>query len=83
MINLKTRWEVLIAVGSLVPLAVPLSMRFQRDIHAARERVDALGSQMNETACGPIEYTTHGEGYPVLVIHGIFGGFDQGIHGTR
>ncbi len=79
MINLKTRWKILVAVGSLAALAVPLSMRFQRDIHAARERVDALGSQMIETACGPIEYTARGEGYPVLVIHGIFGGFDQGI----
>lgn len=79
MINLKTRGKVLIAAGSLAALTVPLSMRFLRDIHAARERVDALGSQMIETACGPIEYTSHGEGYPVLVIHAIFGGFDQGI----
>jgi pimeloyl-ACP methyl ester carboxylesterase len=53
--------------------------RFRRDIHAARERLQGKGSQVIETACGPIEYATYGEGTPVLVVHGIFGGFDQGL----
>ena len=43
------------------------------------ERVQDLGSQVIETDCGPIEYATFGEGTPVLVVHGIFGGFDQGL----
>lgn len=45
----------------------------------ARQRLDAFGSQVAETACGPIEYATSGEGIPVLEVHGIFGGFDQGL----
>jgi pimeloyl-ACP methyl ester carboxylesterase len=36
-----------------------------------------------ETACGPIEYAWVGEGYPVLVVHGALGGFDQGLFLTR
>ena len=32
-----------------------------------------------ETSCGPIEYSTRGEGSTVLVIHGAGGGFDQGL----
>jgi pimeloyl-ACP methyl ester carboxylesterase len=32
-----------------------------------------------DTACGKIEYATYGDGFPVLVVHGIFGGHDQGL----
>jgi pimeloyl-ACP methyl ester carboxylesterase len=53
--------------------------RYCRDIRAARKRVDSLGSQVIETACGPVEYKRIGDGYPVLVVHGAFGGFDQGL----
>ncbi len=53
--------------------------RYLREMRAARERIDSLGSHVIETACGPIEYAQVGEGYPVLVVHGTFGGFDQGL----
>jgi pimeloyl-ACP methyl ester carboxylesterase len=53
--------------------------RFRRDIRAAQESMQNGDSQVIETDCGPIEYTTFGEGNPVLVVHGIFGGFDQGL----
>ncbi len=56
---------------------------YARDIRAARKRLDSLGSQMIETACGPIEYARMGEGYPVLVVHGAIGGFDQGLFLSR
>lgn len=39
----------------------------------------AKGSKVVETACGPIEYSTSGDGPPVLVIHGAMGGYDQGL----
>jgi pimeloyl-ACP methyl ester carboxylesterase len=32
-----------------------------------------------QTPCGPIEYARVGQGYPVLVVHGDMGGFDQGL----
>jgi pimeloyl-ACP methyl ester carboxylesterase len=32
-----------------------------------------------ETDCGTVEYARVGSGYPVLVIHGNAGGFDQGL----
>jgi pimeloyl-ACP methyl ester carboxylesterase len=44
----------------------------------ARQRL-ASRSQVAQTVCGPIEYATSGEGIPVLEVHGIFGGFDQGL----
>jgi 2-hydroxy-6-oxonona-2,4-dienedioate hydrolase len=78
--NLKTGW---LATGALaivvVIVAVLVYTRFRRDIRAAQERLQSGGSQVIETDSGPIEYATFGEGYPVLVVHGIFGGFDQGL----
>ena len=52
---------------------------YRRDIRAIRERIDSLGSQILETDCGTVEYARVGSGYPVLVIHGNAGGFDQGL----
>jgi len=84
MRNIKIGWLAAGVIGAaLVVLAVLVYVRFRRDIRAARERVQNLGSQVIETECGPIEYATLGEGHPVLVIHGIFGGFDQGLVTAR
>ena len=58
---------------------VSVLVRYLRDMRAAREQVDRLGSQVIETACGPIECARVGDGYPVLVAHGDMGGFDQGL----
>jgi pimeloyl-ACP methyl ester carboxylesterase len=62
----------------LVSLTVVL-VRYFKEINAARERLKKLGSQVVETDCGPIEYAKIGDGYPVLVVHGAMGGFDQGL----
>jgi len=74
MANLKTCLFVIIVIGSVIVAA-----RYQREMSVARERINNLGSQVIETGCGTIEYTRVGEGYPVLVIHGLMGGFDQGL----
>lgn len=69
----------IILIGiALVGIALIVA-RYSRDIRAAGEQVDSLGSQVIETACGPIEFLRIGEGYPVLVVHGAMGGFDQGL----
>ena len=52
---------------------------YLREIKAARMRIGSLGSQVIQTACGPIEYARVGKGYPVLVVHGAMGGYDQGL----
>jgi pimeloyl-ACP methyl ester carboxylesterase len=53
--------------------------RYCKAIRSARQRLQNLGSQIIETACGPVEYKQVGDGYPVLPIHGAMGGFDQGL----
>jgi pimeloyl-ACP methyl ester carboxylesterase len=68
-----------ILVIGIVVVAVLLYTRYRRDMRAAQERLQSGGSQVIQTECGAIEYATYGEGPPVLVVHGIFGGFDQGL----
>jgi pimeloyl-ACP methyl ester carboxylesterase len=65
--------------GILVVGVVVVAAYYFRDIRAARRRIDRLGSQMIDTACGPIECAIVGKGEPVLVVHGAIGGFDQGL----
>ena len=63
----------------LLALTVALMYEdYRRDIRAARARVSS-GSQIVNTACGPIEYAVAGEGIALLGIHGAGGGFDQGL----
>ena len=52
---------------------------YRRDIRNAYGHLESLERQIVETDCGPIEAAIRGEGEPVLVIHGISGGFDQGL----
>jgi pimeloyl-ACP methyl ester carboxylesterase len=55
-----------------------VSASYGRDISKARSRI-AAGSQIAQTACGPIEYAEAGSGPTVLVVHGAGGGYDQGL----
>lgn len=56
-----------------------MKTRYHNDINLAQEKIKNLGSQVLETKCGPIEFIRIGDGYPVLVVHGNGGGFDQGL----
>jgi pimeloyl-ACP methyl ester carboxylesterase len=69
----------IILAALLILGATIIVSRYLREIKAARMRVGSLGSQVIQTACGSIEYARVGGGYPVLVVHGAMGGFDQGL----
>src|SRR5512138_3124745 len=69
-----------IVLGGIVLVSlVIIVFRYRREMRTARERLNRMNSQVIETDCGPIEYLRMGEGYPVLVVHGALGGFDQGL----
>ena len=59
--------------------AVNIAAHYYRDLFAANQRLRNLGSHVIDTDCGPIEYAQTGNGYPVLMVHGAMGGFDQGV----
>ena len=70
----------LVILAAILMIGIVLvAARYFQDIHAARKRIDSLGSQVIETACGPVEYARIGKGDPLLVVHGALGGFDQGL----
>jgi len=68
-----------ILVSTLTVGMTAVIARYLLAISATRKQLNSWGSQVIETDCGPIEYTRIGEGYPVLVVHGTMGGFDQGL----
>lgn len=63
----------------LVAIFILLYVPYRRDIRNAYANLDSIERQVIETECGPIEVAIQGEGEPVLVSHGIAGGFDQGL----
>lgn len=52
--------------------------RYKREIEAAGERLASSGRRVANTALGPVEHLTFGRGSPVLWVHGVVGGSDQG-----
>lgn len=68
---------IMLSVVTIV-VVVFLYGSFQADMAVAQSRI-AKGSQIIDTSFGPIEYADVGHGYPVLVVHGAGGGYDQGI----
>ena len=64
--------------GLLVGAVGVLLFFFGQDMDELQMRV-AGRSQTLRTAYGQVEYAVAGHGFPILVIHGSGGGFDQGL----
>jgi len=69
--------RIALSVVTTVVVAFPYES-FQADMAVAQSRI-AKGSQIIDTSFGPVEYTDVGHAYPVLVVHGAGGGYDQGV----
>ncbi len=69
----------LILVFLVVFTIVFVYLPYRRDIAASYQHLEAIQRQTFQTACGPIEAAIRGQGEPVLISHGIAGGFDQGL----
>ena len=67
--------------GSVV--LVTLVARYRRDLHRDRERLAAFDPAYVDTPSGRVEYAQAGEGPPVLIVHGVLGGFDFGVGAGR
>lgn len=79
---MRHRYATKIVLG-LVAVAIVASasagyVAYRREIAAAYERI-ANASAIADTACGPIEYDSVGDGPAALIVHGAGGGFDQGM----
>jgi len=72
------RSKALLLLASVAVIGGATFLWYQHDISHAREGA-AQGARVAQTAAGPIEYATVGDGPPLLSIHGAGGGFDQGL----
>ena len=71
-----------LAAGVAVP-AVGTSLRYRRDLNAARARLAAVDRHVVSTRWGAVEYAERGSGDPVLVVHGIFHNCVGGLLSVR
>lgn len=81
----STMKRVLIAAlgaGVTIP-AVALSLRYRRDLRAARARLAIVKRRVIATPFGAVEYAERGSGDPVLVVHGIFHNCVGGLLSVR
>jgi pimeloyl-ACP methyl ester carboxylesterase len=75
----KYKWFVAGLIAGLLSLLSALIYRlFRKEMHVARGRLRS-GGRLIDTASGPVEYAEHGQGFPILVVHGIGGGYDQSL----
>ena len=74
----RTALAATLCAGACVAGAAAIGAAYRSDMRAARARL-AGQSRMVDTGSGPIEVAEAGEGPPVLVIHGMAGGFDMGL----
>jgi pimeloyl-ACP methyl ester carboxylesterase len=73
-------------VGLAAGIALPvfgLSLRYQRDLNAARARLGAVNRHVISTQWGAVEYAERGSGEPVLIVHGIFHNCVGGLFSVR
>ena len=60
-------------------LAILGVARYRRDLRRDRERVAKFEPSVIDTPFGRVEYAQAGDGPPVMVVHGVLGGFDFGV----
>lgn len=65
--------------GCVAVAALAVTRRYRRDLRSATARLDAVERSVVATEWGAVEYAERGAGEPVLVLHGIFGGCDNGL----
>lgn len=53
--------------------------RYRRDLRRDQERVAKFEPSVIDTPFGRVEYAQAGDGPPVMVVHGVLGGFDFGV----
>lgn len=68
---------VVLAAGAGFAAGRRLYRDYRADMQRAYDRLE--GADTVETSVGAVEYRIEGEGVPVLVSHGIVGGFDQAL----
>lgn len=62
-----------------IVLGIIIAIQYDIDIHAAYERLNDCAVKTINTEYGKLSYMDEGSGETILISHGIFGGYDQGL----
>lgn len=62
-----------------IALGIIIAIQYAIDIHAAYERLNHYTVKIINTEYGKLSYMDEGSGEAILISHGIFGGYDQGL----
>ncbi len=68
-------WIYLLLV--LIVLGIIVFLQFSIDMRAAYKRLSRYDIKVIDTEFGKMSYLDEGSGDPILISHGIFGGYDQ------
>lgn len=63
----------------VVIFSIITAIQYRRDIKAANERLALYSAKTLKTEFGTMSYVDEGIGEAILISHGIFGGYDQGL----
>lgn len=73
----------LVSTSAGIGVLAATTNRYRRDLKRDYERLRAFEPSSLATPFGRVEYAQAGEGPPVLVVHGVFGGYDFGVGAGR
>ncbi|MGM0168297.1 hypothetical protein IGI39_004052 [Enterococcus sp. AZ135] len=75
-------WVYLLILVILVIICIEF-YRFKMDIKAAYQRLNHYDVKTIKTSFGKMTYLDEGHGETIMISHGIFGGYDQGLTSLR
>lgn len=63
----------------IVLIVIEIMVIYIKNINIAYKKFNSQDFKTIDTSLGKINYAEEGAGSPVLIMHGIFGGYDQGL----
>lgn len=70
---------LIIAALLMLIILIFVIPKYIRDLRSSQKKIHSYITKINNTPIIPVEYYRTGKGYPILISHGITGGFDQGL----
>lgn len=73
------RWTGVLLIAIMLVCSILVAIRYNRDVRRAYARLDSLRANTFDSSFGTMSYLVKGTGEAILISHGIFGGYDQGM----
>lgn len=72
--------KILILIGLLlIVIILIIRPKYIKDLRLAEKKLESYVTSVIDTPIASVQYYRSGKGYPIIISHGITGGFDQGL----